>query len=197
MRQSFPCRSSATVRKENEAIKKDEPPVENWSDAKKRQKDTDARWVKKNGKNFYGYKNHIQVDVKHKFVRDYEVTDASVHDSNVFEAILDENNTSKDVYADSAYRSQEKEENLKKQGYRAHLQRNGYRNKALTEWEKRGNRTRSKVRSRIEHIFGIQSQRAGNLILRTIGMARAKVKIGLRNLGFNLERFCTLMVVSA
>lgn len=70
-------------RKENEAIKKDEPPVENWSDAKKRQKDTDARWVKKNGKNFYGYKNHIQVDVKHKFVRDYEVTDASVHDSNV------------------------------------------------------------------------------------------------------------------
>ena len=184
-------------RKENEAIKKDEPPVENWSDAKKRQKDTDARWVKKNGKNFYGYKNHIQVDVKHKFVRDYEVTDASVHDSNVFEAILDENNTSKDVYADSAYRSQEKEENLKKQRYRAHLQRKGYRNKPLTEWEKRGNRTRSKVRSRIEHIFGIQSQRAGNLILRTIGMARAKVKIGLRNLGFNLERFCTLMVVSA
>lgn len=185
------------TREENEAIKAGNPPVENWSDAKKCQKDTDARWTQKRGKNYFGYKNHIEVDVQHKIIRDYKITDAAVHDSKVFEDILDEKNTSKDVYADSAYRSQEKEENLKKQGYRAHLQRKGYRNKALTEWEKRGNRTRSKVRSRIEHIFGIQSQRAGNLILRTIGMARAKVKIGLRNLGFNLERFCTLMVVSA
>lgn len=185
------------TREENEAIKAGNPPVENWSDAKKCQKDTDARWTQKRGKNYFGYKNHIEVDVQHKIIRDYKITDAAVHDSKVFEDILDEKNTSRDVYADSAYRSQEKEENLKKQGYRAHLQRKGYRNKALTEWEKRGNRTRSKVRSRIEHIFGIQSQRAGNLILRTIGMARAKVKIGLRNLGFNLERFCTLMVVSA
>lgn len=59
------------------------------------------------------YKNHIQVDFKDKFVRDYEVTDASVRDSNVFEGILDENNTSKTVYADSAYRSREREDNLK------------------------------------------------------------------------------------
>jgi IS5 family transposase len=181
-------------REENAAIKNGEPPVENWSAAKRRQKDTDARWVKKNAKNFYGYKNHIQVDVKHKFVRAYKVTDASVHDSNVFEEILDKNNSSRDVYADSAYRSRKKEDDLKKYGYRAHLQRKGCRNKPLTEWEKRGNRTRSKVRSRIEHIFGIQSQRAGTLILRTIGIARANVKIGLRNLGFNLERFCTLRV---
>lgn len=184
-------------REENEAIKKDEPPIENWSEEKRRQKDTDARWGKKNGKNFYGYKTPIQVDVKHKFVRNYDVTDASVHDSNVFEKILDKNNTSKDVYADSAYRSQEKEDTLKKQGGRAHLQRKGYRNKPLTEWEKQGNRTRSNVRSRIEHVFGIQSQLAGNLILRTIGITRAKVKLGLRNLGFNLERFCTLKKVTA
>lgn len=72
------------------------------------------------------------------------------------------------------------------------MQRKGYRNKSLTAWERQGNRTQSKIRSRIEHVFGIQSQRAGNLILRTIGMARAKVKIALRNLGFNLEHFATL-----
>ena len=184
-------------REENESIKNNEPPVEDWTDAKRRQKDTDARWVKKNGKNYFGYKNHIQVDAKGKFIRNYEVTDASVHDSNVFEEILDNQNSSKDVYADSAYRSKEREDNMKKEGRRPHLQRKGCRNKPLTDWEKQGNRTRSKIRSRVEHVFGIQAQRAGNLILRTIGMARAKVKIGLRNLSYNLERFCTMMKAHA
>ena len=70
------------TRDENKAIKEGNPPVENWSEAKKRQKDTDARWVQKNGKNYYGYKNHVEADVKYKIIRNYKVTDASVHDQN-------------------------------------------------------------------------------------------------------------------
>ena len=96
---------------------------ETWSEAKKRQKDTNARWVQKKGKNYYGYKNHVGADVKYKIIRNYKVTDASVHDGNVFEERLYENNTSKDVYADSTYRSGEKEASLKKGRLRAHLQR--------------------------------------------------------------------------
>jgi len=94
-------------REENKRIKQGEVP-EDWSEQKKRQKDTDARWTKKNGQNYYGYKNHIDVDVKHKLIRSYEVTSASVHDSQVFEGLLDEDNSSRDVWADSAYRSEEK-----------------------------------------------------------------------------------------
>ena len=56
----------------------------------------------------------------------------------------------------------------------------------MTPREQEGNKTRSKIRSRIEHIFGVQAQRAGNLLLRTIGIARARAKIGLRNLVYNL-----------
>ena len=108
------------TRDENKAIKEGNPPVENWNEAKKRQKDTDAQ---KNGKNYYGYKNHVEADVKYKLIRNYKVTDASVHDGNVFEELLDETNTSRDVYADSAYRSREREANLKKGRFRAHLQR--------------------------------------------------------------------------
>jgi len=141
------------TRDENKAIKEGNPPVENWSEAKKRQKDTDARWVQKNGKNYYGYKNHVEADVKYKIIRDYKVTDASVHDSNVFEDILDGNNTSRDVYADSAYRSAESEANRKEGRFRAHLQRKGCKGHSLTSWEKQGNRTRARTRSRIEHIF--------------------------------------------
>ena len=181
------------IRDENKAIKEGKPPVENWSEAKKRQKDTDARWVQKNGKNYYSYKNHVEADVKYKIIRNYKVTDASVHDSNVFEELLDGNNTSRDVYADSAYRSMEREANLKKGRFRAHLQRKGCNGHPLTSWEKQGTRTRAKIRSRIEHVFGSMTQRARNLILRTIGINRAEVKLGLRNIAYNMERFCFLI----
>lgn len=177
-------------RKENQQIKNGEQP-EGWSENKKAQKDTDARWTKKNGKSFFGYKNHISVDVKHKFIRKYAVTGAQVHDSNIFEELLS-CNTSRDVYADSAYRSEEKIKQLKNNGYRERINRKGTRNRKLTEWEKRGNRTKSKIRSRIEHVFGIQAQRAGNMILRGAGFMRAAAKIGLRNLTFNIDRYGTL-----
>jgi IS5 family transposase len=83
-------------REENSQIKQGRIP-QDWEQAKKRQKDTDARWTKKNGKTYYGYKNHLNVDVKHKFIRSYSVTDAAVHDSRVFAELLDETNTSADV----------------------------------------------------------------------------------------------------
>ena len=47
-------------------------------------------------------------------------------------------------------------------------------------------------RSQIEHVFGVQSQRAGNLLLRGVGLARAEARIGLRNLAYNLDRYGTL-----
>lgn len=186
-----PAPRQRNSRDENRQIKEGQVP-EGWSENKKRQKDTDARWTQKNGKNHYGYKNHVEVDVAHKLVRDYEVTPASTHDSQVFEELLDETNTSRDVWADSAYRSQETLDKLGQNGFREHLQRKGSRNKKLTEREKRGNTTRSKIRSRVEHIFGVQSQRAGCLIMRAIGMTRAAAKIGLRNLAYNIDRFSLL-----
>lgn len=180
------------TREENAQIKEGSKP-EDWNEPKRRQKDTDARWLKKNGKNYYGYKNHISVDVKNKLIRSYAVTDAGVHDSQVFGELLQKDNRNKDVYTDSAYRSAESLKMLREQGYREHLQRKGCRNRKLTNWEKQGNHTRSKIRSRIEHVFGVQAMMAGNLILRTIGIARAWVKIGLRNLAYNMFRFQTLV----
>ena len=187
----IPVPKQRNSREENQRIKQGEVP-EDWSEQKKRQKDTDARWTKKNGQNYYGYKNHIDVDVKHKLIRDYEVTPASVHDSQVFEELLDEDNSSRDVWADSAYRSEEKLRELKKRKYREHLQRKGCRHKKLTERETQGNRTRSRIRSRVEHVFGVQAKRAATLIVRAIGLIRVKAKVGLRNLTYNLDRYCLL-----
>lgn len=179
-------------RDENARIKKGKIPV-GWSEAKCRQKDIHARWSARPHKHAYGYKNHISIDAGHKFIRDYTVTPASVHDSRVFGDLLDETNTSKDVWADSAYRSDENLAELESRGYREHVQRKGCRYKRLTDREKQGNRTRSRIRCRIEHVFGIQAQIAGNMILRTIGRTRAEVKIGLRNLAYNMHRLGRLM----
>ena len=70
-------------REENRRIQEGENP-EDWPENKRRRKDLDARWSWENGKAFYGYKNHVSVDVKSKLIRDYAVTDAVQHDSNVF-----------------------------------------------------------------------------------------------------------------
>ena len=181
-------------RDENKKIKEGGIP-EDWDLAKRRQKDMDARWTKKMGKTHYGYKNHINIDVKNKLIRDYAVTDAATHDSQVFDELLDDENTSREVFADSAYRSKEKLERLSQRKFRERLQRKGCRHEKLTEREKRGNRTRSRTRFRIEHVFGVQAMMAGDLIVRTIGIARAKAKIGLRNLAYNIFRYKTLVAM--
>jgi IS5 family transposase len=64
------------------------------------QKDVDARWTKKNKKDMFGYKNHISAKVKYKLIRRYRISSAEVHDSNVFEELLDPQNTIRDVWAD-------------------------------------------------------------------------------------------------
>lgn len=114
----IPAPIQRNTREENKQIKESGIP-EDWSDNKGCQKHTDARWTKKNNTNYYGYKNHIQIDNDRKLIRNYSVTPANVHDSQVFEELLDDSNTSKDVWADSVYRSEEQEASLKDKGYRS------------------------------------------------------------------------------
>ncbi len=71
-----------------------------WSPAKRRQKDLDATHTKKHGKSYHGYKLSIGVDVRHKFIRKITTGTASEHDSTHFDEVLDDGNTSRDVYAD-------------------------------------------------------------------------------------------------
>src|ERR1700691_418998 len=169
-------------RDENEDVKAGKTP-EAWqkNPAKNRQKDKDARWTKKHGKSFYGYKNHVNADAKHKLIRQYDVTDASVHDSQTFDGLVNQANTSADVYADSAYRSAEAEAKLSLRGLRSRIHLRASRNHPLSKAQTNANRQKSKVRARIEHVFGAQQNSPGGRIVRTIGIARAKAKIGLQN----------------
>ena len=185
-------------REENARIKAGETPA-GWEDkpAKRRQKDVEARWTKKHGKSHYGYKNHVNVDRRHKLVRRYHVSDAAEHDSQVLDDILDGDNTALGVWADSAYRSAEIEAALKEKGLRSRIHRKGRRNKPLSEREKQGNKTRSSVRVRVEHVFGAQSNDMGGTLVRSVGLVRAKARIGLKNLAYNMRRLVQLERLAA
>ena len=132
------------------------------------------------------------MDRRHKLVRRYHVTDASVHDSQALEAVLDGDNTASRVWADSAYRSAGIETMLKKKALTSGIHYKGHRNKPLTERQEQGNKTRSKIRVRVEHIFGAQSNDMGGTLVRSIGIVRAKTRIGLKNLAYNMRRLVQL-----
>lgn len=182
------------TRDENETIKGGGIP-EDWADKPEKlcQKDTDARWTKKNDVSHYGYKNHINTDRRFKLIRKYDVTSAAPHDSTAFDVLLDPENTCADLWADSAYRSTEREAELKDQMIRSHIHHKGHRNKPLSKHKQAVNNRRSKVRARVEHVFGHQAGSMGGTLVRTIGLARAKTKIGLKNLAYNMQRFVFLL----
>jgi len=180
-------------RQDNDTIKQGGIP-DGWEahPAKRRQKDTDARWTQKHGRSYFGYKNHIGMDRRHKLVRRYAVTDAARHDSQEIDALLDGGNTGSEVWADSAYRSAEIEAKLQARGCKSRIHRRAARNRPLSRREQQGNTTRSRVRARVEHVFGHQVTAMGGKLVRTIGLVRAKAKIGLQNLAYNMSRLACL-----
>ncbi len=167
-----------------------------------KQKGFNARWseedqktvrgtvfpTSKHGKSHYGYKNHVNMDSKHKLVRRYHVSNAALHDSQAVDHLLMRGNTGAGVWADPAYRSEEMEARLRALKLKSHIHRKGKRGKPLTEQAKGSNRTKSSVRARVEHIFGAQTNDMGGTLVRTIGMVRAKAKIGMKNLAYNMRR---------
>ena len=186
------------TREENALIKEGAIPIE-WGTKENRhklaQKDTEARWTKKNNETHYGFKNHINADQTHKLIQTYTVTDAAVHDSQAIDGLLDKeadaSGHKRPVYADSAYRSKEREADLAQQNITRQICEKGSRGHPLSCEQKADNHEKSKVRSRVEHVFGAQAQMGGHWV-RTIGLLRAKIKIGMMNLVYNMMRLVQL-----
>ena len=157
---------------------------------KSRQKDIDARWTMKGGQTFYGYKNHVNIDTKHKIIRSYEITAANESDKHQLEKLIDAvPDNDKSVWADSAYYSDEQESQLKEKGYRSRLIRKPTKNLPEGSPIVRENVRRSKIRKRVEHVFGFMQNSMNGKLFRAIGMARAKTKLGLKNLVHNFCRY--------
>lgn len=178
------------TREENKKIKEGKGD-ELWNDRpnKKKHKDIDARWTKKNNETFYGYKNHAKVDTKSKFIDTYVVTAANVHDSQPLEDLLTQKDEGQQFHADSAYTGEEQEKVIGKYKMKNQVHEKGYRNKPLTEEQKASNHEKSKTRARVEHVFGFMEQSMQGLIVRSVGSVRSTGIIGLMNLTYNIFRY--------
>ena len=192
---------------EKKAIKEGCIP-EDWKakPAKLRQKDRDARWTVKFTKAkpaedgakrvdiaipAFGYKNHIGIDRVHGLIRTWRATDAARHDGAQLPNLIDKQNTASDVWADTAYRSAKNEEHMIRNGLRSQIHRKKPKGKPMPEAIARANGKKSKVRAFVEHVFARQKGPMA-LVIRTIGLTRATMKIGLANLAYNMKRMLWL-----
>ena len=178
------------TREENKQIKEGKTPEGFEKEtAKGRQKDCEARWAKKNQETHYGYKNHAKVDAKSKLIDKALTTSANVHDSQVFKKLVDKSDNA--VLTDSAYHSEENEEHLLDCDAEEFLMRKANRNSPLSEAEQKTNKGISRIRVRVEHVFGRMSQ-MGMERVRSIGLKRATAHNHLSNLVYNMDRYAFL-----
>lgn len=179
------------TRAENKSIKQGSRPDGFEQDtAKGRQKDCEARWAVKNKETHYGYKNHLKVDAKSKLIIGFATTPANVHDSQVFTELVDENDHA--VFADSAYLSDANEAHiLDKCNAQDFVILKAQRNKPLCDEDKVTNKLRSRIRVRVEHVFGRITQMAMDR-LNTIGSKRAQQHNAMSNLVYNMDRYALL-----
>ena len=199
---------------EKKAIKEGRIP-DSWRDkpAKLRQKDRDARWTVKFTKAkpredgslpsvdlaipVFGYQNHISIDRGFGFIRKWSATDAATYEGRrLREGLLDKTNTAAGVWADTAYRSAANETFMERNGFISHIHRKKPKGRAMPEAIRRANAAKSKIRSRVEHVFAEQKDRM-EVFIRTVGIARATMKIGMTNLVYNIKRLVFLCRTAA
>jgi len=181
-------------RGDNADIKKGAVPLEfakkdaKGKHSKLSQKDTDARWMTKNNERHYGYKNHVNVDAHTKIITKFSVSNAAPHDSTELENLVDENDNI--LYADSAYRSAKIEEYLQEKNCKSHVHEKGYRGKPLDVEQKLRNSMKSKIRARVEHVFGFMTNSMNDALhMTSIGIQRIESNIGFLNLTYNMFRY--------
>ena len=128
--------------------------------------------------------------MEYGFIRRYQVTDASVHDSQVLGALLDEQNQGEEVWADSAYRNESIELwILQILQFLSHIHERAYRNYPLTAKHKEENREGSQVRAKVEQVFSHWVNEIGGKLMGSIGKQSVKATIGVKNLVYKFKRY--------
>lgn len=135
---------------------------------KDKARDPDMKQTRKGNQWYFGMKTHIGVDSKTRLIHSVVVTPANVHDSQVLGDLLHGNETR--VWGDSAYTGQKQVIHERAPNAKDFTQRKGSRYRQLTEEERSSNRHKSKIRSRVEHLFGILKGQFGYKKVRYRGL---------------------------
>lgn len=181
-------------KEEKERLQKGETPA-HWSEKQRAHKDTDAQWTVKHGKAHHGFKAHINTDQKQKLIRVVKVTAANKSDINHLESVLDQSErrdeTGKTVFADRGYDSKSNRSILKSKGLRDGIMRKDDQQRYDQSKIRKRNQLLSKVRARVEHVFGVWEKVIGKKV-RCVGLKRANVQITVQAVVYNLRRWVSL-----
>ena len=188
---------------------------QDWQDkpSKLSHKDRHARWTLKFTKAkrqddgtipatdlaipFFGYKSHVSIDRKFRFIRKWKTMDAAASDgTRLREGLLDKTNTASTVWADTAYRSKANEDFMDKEGFVSKVHRKKPHLKPMPRHIRKSNAGKSVIRLRVEHVFADQKSQTG-LFIRTVGITWATMRIGLANIVYNMRRFLFLERLNA
>lgn len=135
---------------------------------KDKARDPDMHQTRKGNQWYFGMKTHIGVDNQTKLIHSVAVTAANVHDSQLLGDLLHGDETH--VWGDSAYAGQKKLLYEKAPNAKDFTQKKGSRYRKLTEAERSANRYKSKIRSRVEHVFGVMKRQFGFTKVRYRGL---------------------------
>jgi IS5 family transposase len=135
---------------------------------KDKQRDPDMHQTRKGNQWYFGMKAHIGVDSQSKLIHSVAVTPANTHDSQVLEDLLHGEETV--VWGDSAYSGQKETIKVNAPKAKDFTNKKGARNRPLTEKERSTNRNKSKVRSKVEHVFHVMKRQFGFTKVRYKGL---------------------------
>jgi len=134
------------------------------------QRDPEMHQTKKGNQWYFGMKAHVGVDSKTKLIHTAVVTAANVADATVLPELL--HGDEKRVWGDQAYQGQTKViQQCAPQARDCTHRRYRYKNR-VDEVERAKNRTKSTVRSKVEHVFGVMKLKFGFVKVRYRGLKK-------------------------
>lgn len=154
------------------------------------ERDADARWTKKGGKRYFGYKAHVGVDQGSAIIRRSKLTDAAVNDTVPADELI--SGDEKAVYADQAYDKHERRAGLAALGIKPRLMFRPNKHHPLSERKKRFNGAVGRRRAPVEQVFARLKGIYGWARARYLGLARNHTHLRLLCLAMNLKRWAVL-----
>jgi IS5 family transposase len=169
--------------------KTDIPSVISYSD------DTDATWIKKGKRPYYGYKAHVSVDAKEGYVLTGHVTPANVADTTELEKLINDSSLPEGsmVFADKGYASEKNRTLLNDKGYADGIMDKAVRNTPLTLTQLIVNRLISSIRYKVERSIGTLKRGYHFSRMRYTGLKKGNMELLLNAMAFNLKKAAAMV----
>ena len=149
--------------------------------------DKDARWTRKGGKSYYGYKAHIGVDRGSRLIRRNRLTPASLNDTECADGLIPDD--VREVYADMAYDTHARRGRLKVQGVKDRvMHRPNKHHPTLPRWKARRNDLIAPIRAAVEAVFGTLKRSYRYTKVRYMSLDANAAHLNLLCIAINLRR---------